>query len=55
MCCPCCEPFWCDNCDVTCQEDCNCYDANSCGFCLELWSEHTETERISCERDLDNE
>jgi hypothetical protein len=28
---------------------------DTCGYCLELWTEHTEPERISCERDLEND
>lgn len=55
MCCPCCEPFFCEECDVNCMEECACYwneDESKCGFCLELWSEHTTAEAISCRRDL---
>lgn len=55
MCCSCCEPFWCETCEVICMEDCNCYDENICGFCLEPWSEHTTAEAISCRRDLGDE
>ncbi len=57
MCCPCCEPFWCEECDVNCLEECSCFYDKTCGFCLEPWSEHTTNEAISCRRDLghDNE